>query len=259
MQVIILAAGEGTRLRPHTDKKPKCLVELCNKSIIERMIEKLISADVKSEDIHIVTGYMSHALEFLPVHKIHNAKYNQTNMVYSLFCAEDVLKSGEDVLILYGDIIISTETLKSALNQMKAISVISNNAWERLWHARMDNPLEDLESFKINKDKKLIEIGKKASQYEEIEGQFTGIIKFRKDITLSIIDFYRKLQSENVGASMQFNNMYMTDFLQLMIEHSYDLYVSEIQGGWLEIDTVQDLNVYNKMQAESTLAELCQI
>ncbi len=39
MKVIILAAGQGTRLRPLTDDRPKCMVEVNGRSIIERQLE----------------------------------------------------------------------------------------------------------------------------------------------------------------------------------------------------------------------------
>lgn len=44
MKAIILAAGEGRRLRPLTDNKPKCPVEVGGKSILQHQIETLKAA-----------------------------------------------------------------------------------------------------------------------------------------------------------------------------------------------------------------------
>ena len=62
MKVIILAAGQGTRLRPLTDDRPKCMVEVNGKSMIERQLDVMRGYGIKDEDITIVAGYRSDVL-----------------------------------------------------------------------------------------------------------------------------------------------------------------------------------------------------
>lgn len=57
MKVIILAAGQGTRLRPLTDDRPKCMVEVNGRSIIDRQLNVMRACGIKDEDITIVCGY----------------------------------------------------------------------------------------------------------------------------------------------------------------------------------------------------------
>lgn len=57
MDAIILAAGQGTRLRPLTDKCPKCMVEVNGTSIIERQIHAMHNCGIKNENITIICGY----------------------------------------------------------------------------------------------------------------------------------------------------------------------------------------------------------
>ena len=57
MKVIILAAGQGTRLRPFTDEKPKCMVEVAGISIIDRQLNTMKKCGIKEKDITIITGY----------------------------------------------------------------------------------------------------------------------------------------------------------------------------------------------------------
>jgi NDP-sugar pyrophosphorylase family protein len=61
MMAIILVAGQGTRLRPLTNDKPKCLVELAGKPLLEHQLETLRARGV--EDIHIVGGYRADQLQ----------------------------------------------------------------------------------------------------------------------------------------------------------------------------------------------------
>ena len=57
MKVIILAAGRGSRLGERTKDRPKCMVEICGKTILERCISSLEEAGIHRDDIAIVTGY----------------------------------------------------------------------------------------------------------------------------------------------------------------------------------------------------------
>ena len=54
MKVIILAAGQGTRLRPLTDSCPKCMVEVNGESIIKRQLGTMYSCGIKENDITII-------------------------------------------------------------------------------------------------------------------------------------------------------------------------------------------------------------
>ena len=69
LNVIILAAGEGTRLRPLTNDKPKGLVELFGKSILERQIDLFTSCGIT--DISIVTGFNAEMIQFPHVNYFH--------------------------------------------------------------------------------------------------------------------------------------------------------------------------------------------
>jgi len=55
MQAVILAAGEGTRMRPLTYTRPKVMLPIANKPILEHLISELSKAGVK--DIVLVVGY----------------------------------------------------------------------------------------------------------------------------------------------------------------------------------------------------------
>lgn len=60
MKAILLATGEGTRLRPYTLDRPKCLVEIDGKSLLDRQLDVLRAADI--EPIILIGGYHSEML-----------------------------------------------------------------------------------------------------------------------------------------------------------------------------------------------------
>ena len=90
IKALILAAGQGTRLRPLTDNKPKCLVELCGTSLLERQAKVLRECGI--DDICVAAGYRAEQIRELGFRTIENPKYETTNMVETLMCAEEFIK-----------------------------------------------------------------------------------------------------------------------------------------------------------------------
>ena len=64
---VILAAGMAKRLRPLTDTKPKCLLEVGGKTLLQRTVEAMAAADIT--EFVVVTGYREEMIrEFLTLH-----------------------------------------------------------------------------------------------------------------------------------------------------------------------------------------------
>lgn len=238
LKAIILAAGEGTRLRPYTLDRPKCLVEVDGHSLLDRQLAVLGTEDI--QPIVLIGGYR---VEMLKRHNIEvrvNPRYAETNMVWTLFCAEADLDS--DVLICYGDIVYSQEILRALLESKADIAVAIDLDWEPYWRARNEDPLDDAETLKMGPDGRILEIGQKPKSLSEIEGQYMGLMKFSaKGVKLLKKTFHdAKLEGSLGGKALE--KSYMTDLLQAMIDLNYRLDAVLVHGGWVEVDTVSDLN-----------------
>ena len=83
MNAIILAAGEGTRLRPETISIPKGMVKLFDKSLLEIQINIFTKCGIN--DINIVTGYLSDQITFPSINYFKNKNYSSTAGIVSLF------------------------------------------------------------------------------------------------------------------------------------------------------------------------------
>ena len=95
----------------------------------------------------------------------------------------------------------------------------------------MNNPLNDAESLIYDKDFNIIELGKKAKFYSEINGQFMGLIKIRADIAKQIFQIWSKMDTNKIYDGKDYNNMYMTSFLQLLIDKGYKIQAAMINNG----------------------------
>ena len=245
MKAIILAAGQGTRLRPITDDKPKCMVQFQERPIIDHIVENFRLCGI--DEIIVVSGYKSNILERhlkdQNIQFVINKKYDSTNMLYSLFCVENQMN--DDLIISYSDIIFSTQILQNLITSKNNFSVSIDLKWEKLWRIRMDSYISDVETLKMDSKGLITEIGKVPSNTEEIQGQYIGLIKIKKNQILTIKNIYDQLKNKKLNNRTR-DNMFMTDFLQFMIEQQIQISSEKIQGGWLEIDTIQDLDRYSK-------------
>jgi L-glutamine-phosphate cytidylyltransferase len=237
-KVIILAAGEGTRLRPYTLDRPKCLVEVDGQSLLDRQLAVLGTEAL--QPIVLIGGYRVEMLKRPGIEIRVNPRYAETNMVWTLFCAENDLDG--DVLLCYGDIVYSQEILQALLESKADIAVAIDLDWESYWRARNEDPLDDAETLKLAHDGRILEIGQKPKSLAEIEGQYMGLMKFSgKGLQLLKKTFHDAKSTGNLSGK-PLEKAYMTDLLQAMIGLNYRLDAVLSHGGWVEVDTVCDLN-----------------
>ena len=240
MKVIILAAGQGIRLKPLTDSKPKCMVEYKNKMIIDYILDTVNSCNIN--DIAIVDGYKKEVLENAVnaenIKFYTNEDFDKTNMVSTLFSATDFMD--DDIIISYADIIYQEKVLQKLIDSKGDFNVVVDKKWRELWEQRMENPLEDAETLKI-KDGNIIELGKKPNSYNDIEGQYIGLIKISKNVINKVIEYYNNLDRKKIYDGKDYDNMYMTSFIQMVIDNLMPVQPVFIEGGWLEIDCFEDM------------------
>jgi len=242
MKMIIVAAGQGTRLRPLTNEKPKCMVEYKNKPIIDYILETAL--DCNLHEIAIVDGYKKEILrEYLKNYKITfftNSKFDKSNMVATLFKASYFMD--DNIIISYSDIVYKKEVLEKLIESEADVSVVVDRKWKELWSQRMSNPLDDAETLKV-KNGKIIELGKKPKSYNDIEGQYIGLVKISKKVLNKVIKYYKNLDKSKLYDGKDFDNMYMTSFIQMIIDELVEVKPVFIDGGWIEIDSKHDLKV----------------
>ncbi len=257
MRAIILAAGQGTRLVPYTLDKPKCLVELAGKSLLARQYEVL--KDLGINETLVVAGYRNDCISEKGFPTVLNHDFASTNMVTSLMCGRNFFDGQDDLLILYGDIVFETRVLKQIVESKADIAVGANSNWLELWKARMDDPLSDAETLKIEEDGRISEIGGKPKSLQEIEGQYMGMIKLSKKATSKLTELFEELKASSKMSESELANMYMTDFIQAMINRGEPVTAVHVDGGWLEVDTKEDLELYESLWKQGNLDQFCQL
>ncbi len=239
-QGLILAAGRGSRMLGLTKDRPKGMIELGGKSLLQWQIDAMKRGGV--DEIYLVGGYQIDSLKTLGYPCIENPLWNQTNMVESLKCADDVL-SKKETIISYADIACSSEIFKILKKEPSDIAITYDLLWRKLWEERFANPLDDAETFSI-REGKLRDIGRKPAGYQEIEGQYMGLIKLTPQGWDRIKTLFKKLDTKMID---------MTTLLQALLQNGVAIQGIPISGKWCEADSPNDLKCYEAKLNSQTL------
>ena len=230
MNLIILASGKGSRLKSLTKNKPKCLIKIRGKTIIERILE---NSNFFKKTI-LVTGYKSSILEkkFPGYLLIKNKDFNKSNMVHSLFKTIKHIKT--DVVVSYADILYHPDILKRLIKQNQTCIALNKN-WKKHWKKRMtnNNIYDDAENV-IIKNKRIIEIGTKI-KVKLPDYQFMGIVMIKKNDFFTMHKFYKSLKNVKID---------FTSFLNLFIKHkNKGIKMIGTTKYWYEVDNQKDFKV----------------
>ena len=174
MKGVILAAGMAKRLRPLTDTKPKCLLEVGGKTLLQRTVEAMAMADIT--EFVVVTGYRAEQIrDFLTIHFpqftfrfLHNADYEHNNNIYSLWMAMSEVR-GQDFLLMDSDILCDPKAVVEVAQQ--SVSALAMNRHE-LGEEEM--------KIVVDADHRITEISK-TCRPEDAIGESVGIEKITAD------------------------------------------------------------------------------
>lgn len=251
MRLIILAAGRGVRLRPLTDARPKCLVEVLGRAILDWQLEAARQAGIR--DVVAVGGYRAEQLGRPGLRVVVNPVHDTTNMVTSLFCAEEFF--GDAFILSYGDIVYGPAVLEALLADQAPIGVIVDREWREYWEMRFTDPLADAESLRLGRGGQIVSIGQREVDIARIEGQYIGVVSFRAQGVEALRQGYGAALAADRAGQFPFGGtrplakLFMTDLLQGMIDLGHPVTAVPIRAGWLEIDSRRDLELAEELLA----------
>lgn len=260
MRAIVLAAGRGTRLAPYTSSTPKCMLPIGEYSILDRQIRTLHGAGI--DDIAVVKGYRADHVNLPGLRYYLNDQYETTNMVQSLFCAEEDLHG--DVIVSYGDILYEDRVLRALLTSSPtAVAVVGDTRWSDYYQARFGDPLFEAESFVYDSDGRITQIGANRPCRADIQARYIGLIRLTETGCMSARAIYHDARKRYWDKAWHrgrtFQEMYMTDFLQVLIESGVAVQVVPIERGWLEIDSASDYETALQWYQDGVIHQFCDV
>jgi L-glutamine-phosphate cytidylyltransferase len=245
MRALILAAGRGSRMGALGDERPKCLVELGGRPLLERQVAALRKGG--AEAVGVVRGYRADRLQFPGLAYFDNPRWSETNMVVSLAAAAEWLRS-HTVVVSYADIFYRADVVAGLSQTPGALAISYDRQWRSLWSRRFADPLLDAETFRVSPAGQLLEIGGKTTRIEEIEGQYMGLLKFTPPAWRVVESLLDTLDAPTRA------RLDMTGLLKrLLAVSAVPIATFATDGQWGEIDNPEDVQLYEKMILEGAL------
>lgn len=233
MKAVILAAGIASRLRPLTNDRPKCLLKIGDRSLLERTIDALLENNIR--EIIIVTGYLHEMLEsfvqtrypHLAVKFIHNELYATTNNIYSLWIAIPDVLNEKEMILLDSDILFDPSMIK----------ILQDNPHDNCLALDSHKLGEEEIKVIVNEKNQITELSKTCA-IEKAIGESIGIEK----ISHSYLHALREELDHMIVHEKLDNVFYELAFERLITQGHYFYPVDTSSYFSMELDTIEDFH-----------------
>jgi choline kinase len=249
-RAILIAAGRGKRLGPHTEDIPKCMVQVGARPILAWVWDAFRAAGIT--ELVVIRGYRGEVLEpfvrsLVPgAIFVDNPEWETNNVLLSLACARGHLD--RPCLISYSDIIFTPAVARAAVASPAEIALVIDREFRSIYEGRTEHPLEEGEVADLMPDGSVARVGKRALPPPAAIGEFIGLSKLgvRGAATVAraldaLARRYDGRDHEPFQRAATYRNAYLTDLWQDLIDRGIRLDPVLIDGCWREIDTEQDL------------------
>ena len=269
MRGLVIAAGLGRRLGELTEMSPKCLLKVGGETIVERIIKEMSHLGINN--LALVRGYMGHMFNLKGVQYFENPNFRENNILHSMMCAEnflvDCLTQREDLLISYSDIVFDSALIKKVTESREPISLLCDTDWEQKYLGRSAHPKSEAELVLINKSNSAVKFGKFFGEqvlhptelgWKQVE--FIGLTRLTPDGIALMLDAFRSISiklapDEPFGRARTFQNAYLLDLFQFLVDSGHEVSVTLTTGNWFEIDTPEDLQRANEFFSMRSLQQ----
>lgn len=229
MNAIILAASRGSKLGELTEHKPKAMLTVQGKTILEHQVQQLNTLGIK--DITVVRGYQKEAIQLPSLSYIDNDEYATTGILYSLVQALDEIKGM--TVMTYGDIIFKSYILNELLNDEHDITLMVDA------HIQLEDETRDLvsasQAYNRRNFNQVVTLEKIDEKLSDAHGEFIGMWKVTPRGAEQLKEQLHEYKQEHDirTATLQHFLTYVTQ--------TYPIHIKYIEGSWFDIDSVKDL------------------
>jgi choline kinase len=234
MRSVVLAAGVASRLRPLTERTPKCLLRVGGVPILRRALERQYVAGI--DEAVLVTGWLAGEVRAavnawrlpLRVRFVDNADFARTNNEYSLYLAAAHV-AGASFLLHDGDIVFDEDVLAAVLGAPAASAL----ALRRTLPGELGD--EEMKA-KIDADGRVLAISKQVPP-AEAAGEVPGVTRFGAETSRRLFARIAERVCERGVRTAWYEAA-----LDELVRDGEPLHVADVGGGYLaEIDTPEDL------------------
>ena len=235
-RALVLAASRGNNLYELTEDRPKAMLNIRGKPLLQRLVDEFKKRSVN--DITVIAGYKSEALDLNGVDIRLNTRYESTGELYSLACARD--KFSDDMVIMYGDLLFRSYILQDLLEHDGEIVIVVDSlineteitgAPDYAWCDRPDDRSLFMQGVKLQR------VGEEKLPDDPPSGRWTGMMRTRSRGRLWLEQALDELE-----ALPGVDKLTLPDLLNHLTRNGRPVTVHYINGHWLDVNSINDID-----------------
>ena len=257
---IIIAAGAGARMGELTHDKPKCLLQVAGRTILEHTIDQLRS--IGCSDIILVVGHKSEMIDVANVRYVRNDDYKENNILHSLMKAREYVQG--PVVVSYSDIWVEPWVFQQLTDTPGDIVLAADQDWQPYYEGRTMHPISEAENVFFDRDGAVVSIGKHLApgdSQDHVCGEFIGLWRMSSSGSACFREEFERIDAQ-LGPDSSFQRAdrwqraYVTDMFQELVNRGATVNCAVIERGWAELDTEQDFRRLPEVAHRQRLATI---
>ena len=264
MTGIVIAAGRGVRMRPHTDERPKCMLPINGRPLLSLTLEALRGAGC--DRIVVVTGHLAKSIDAPGCALVHNTDYAQNNILHSLMFAREAFD--DDLLVSYSDIVVEPSIHRTLVATAGDIVIAVDRDWRGYYEARVGHPMTEAEKAYARVTGRASGVVTALGKYLDavdppgsICGEFIGLWKMSRAGAQQFKQCFDAIDArlERVApfrAAASWREAYVTDLFTELLATGHEIRCALVERGWAELDVVEDYERLPSMIESQRLVSL---
>lgn len=257
---IVIAAGSGTRMGALTQDKPKCMLPIGERPLLDYTVDALRA--IGCTDIVVIVGYRAEAINVTGVEYVSNDDFRDNNILHSLMKAREFLAG--PVVISYSDIWTEPRVYEAMAATPGDIVVAVDQDWRPYYQGRTQHPLSEAEKVHYDRTGSVVRIGKHLDDIKDGCGEFIGLWRMSGDGTEMFKDHFLRLEErldpeEAFQASKKWRLSYITDMFQELVDQGRPVNCALFERSWAELDTIEDYERLPELAKQQRLITLMNI
>ena len=233
---IILAASRGSQFKELTRDKPKAMLNINGVPLLQRLTTEFKESGVN--DINVVVGYKSDAININGVNVTKNPEYDTTNELASLFCALNSFT--DNMIIIYGDLLFRSYILNDFIESKGNITIVVDSA-------QVDEDISGMPDFVYcnkNDDRSLFRQDINLNHISESQnepgrspsGRWIGMLKVNSAGRQILDNALTELSRQD-----NFNDLTIPDLINHVLSNDHEIKVHYINGHWMDVNDLVDI------------------
>ena len=237
-RAIVLAASRGSALGELTDQRPKTMVAIAGRPLLQHIVDAYNAASVKR--ISVVRGYRKDAVDLPNLEYVDNDDFGETSELVSLGLALAADPDDEtDLLVSFGDVLFSPFLLEMIEEAEEPFAIIVDTDWRHsVNRGRAADYVACTEPYsrKVYQRHILLTEAGESLDEAEIHGEWTGILRVSAAATPALREAVSDLLKAPEGKTAKLHGL-----LSELVKRGNPIRVLFTNGHWLDVDSLEDV------------------